>query len=186
MRPPTINATVSALRFFFNVTVDRPDVTRPLTSVAEPRKIPVVLNPDEVVRFLEAAPGPKYKAAFGAAYAPPHSSNKRTSKVVAPIRVRGSIAVPFVRAMSLSMPPENSDTSAGLVASAGWPEFAGEPDIPQAPISLGIKFARLLPVQPASPCDRQLAEFGPVSLIMARLRCRGSLLAASQLIPRVV
>jgi integrase/recombinase XerD len=51
VRPPTINATVSALRFFFNVTVDRPDVTRPLTSVAEPRKIPVVLNPDEVVRF---------------------------------------------------------------------------------------------------------------------------------------
>ena len=66
VRPPTINATVSALRFLFNVTVDRPDVTRPLTSVAEPRKIPVVLNPDEVVRFLEAAPGPKYKAAFGA------------------------------------------------------------------------------------------------------------------------
>ena len=56
------------MRFFFNVTVDRPDVTRPLTFVAEPRKIPVVLNPEEVVRFLEAAPGPKYKAAFGAAY----------------------------------------------------------------------------------------------------------------------
>ena len=79
VRPPTINATVSALRFFFNVTVDRPDVTRPLTSVAEPRKIPVVLNPDEVVRFLEAAPGPKYKAAFGAAY----GAGLRVSEVAA-------------------------------------------------------------------------------------------------------
>ena len=68
VRPPTINGTVTALRFFFTVTVDRPDVTKPLTFVAEPRKIPVVLSPEEVVRFLEAAPGPKYKAAFAAAY----------------------------------------------------------------------------------------------------------------------
>jgi site-specific recombinase XerD len=68
VRPPTINSTVTALRFFFTVTIDRPDVTKPLTFVAEPRKIPVVLNPEEVVRFLEAAPGPKYKAAFGVAY----------------------------------------------------------------------------------------------------------------------
>jgi integrase/recombinase XerD len=68
VRPPTINSTVTALRFFFTVTVDRPDVTKPLTFVAEPRKIPVVLSPEEVGRFLEAAPGPKYKAAFAAAY----------------------------------------------------------------------------------------------------------------------
>jgi len=68
VRPPTINSTVTALRFFFTVTIDRPDVTKPLTFVAEPRKIPVVLSPEEVVRFLEAAPGPKYKAAFAAAY----------------------------------------------------------------------------------------------------------------------
>ena len=31
VRPPTINGTVTALRFFFTVTVDRPDVTKPLT-----------------------------------------------------------------------------------------------------------------------------------------------------------
>jgi len=67
-RPPTINSTVSALRFFFKVTVDRPEVTRLLTTVAQPRKMPVVLTPEEVVRFLEAAPGAKYKAAFAVAY----------------------------------------------------------------------------------------------------------------------
>ena len=62
IRPPTINGTVSALRFFFTVTLGRADVARSVTFVAEPRKIPVILSPEEVARFLEAAPGPKYKA----------------------------------------------------------------------------------------------------------------------------
>jgi site-specific recombinase XerD len=68
VRPPTINGTVSALRFFFTVTLDRADVAKLLTFVAEPRKIPVILSPEEVARFLEAAPGVKYKAAFSVAY----------------------------------------------------------------------------------------------------------------------
>ena len=34
----------------------------------EPRKLPVVLSPDEVARLLDAAPGLKYKAAFSVAY----------------------------------------------------------------------------------------------------------------------
>jgi site-specific recombinase XerD len=34
----------------------------------EPRKVPVVLSPGEVARFLEAAPGIKYKAALSVAY----------------------------------------------------------------------------------------------------------------------
>jgi integrase/recombinase XerD len=65
---PTINSTVSALRFFFTVTLDRADAVRHLAFVHEPRKLPVVLSPEEVARFLEAAPGVKYKAAFSAAY----------------------------------------------------------------------------------------------------------------------
>ena len=40
----TVNSAVSALRFFFNVTLERPDLVRHLTSVQEPRKAPVVLN----------------------------------------------------------------------------------------------------------------------------------------------
>src|SRR6202049_1804431 len=65
---PTINLTVSALRFFFTVTLDRTDAVKHLTFVAEPRKMPVVLSPEEVVRFLEAAPGLKYKVALSVAY----------------------------------------------------------------------------------------------------------------------
>ena len=66
--PPTINGAVAALRFFFGITLDRPDIARHLTFVREPRRVPVVLSPEEVARLLEAAPGPKYKAALGAAY----------------------------------------------------------------------------------------------------------------------
>jgi len=65
---PKINTTISALRFFFNVTLDRPDLSRQLATIHEPRKVPVVLSPEEVVQFLEAAPGLKYKAAFSVAY----------------------------------------------------------------------------------------------------------------------
>src|SRR5258707_3315933 len=65
---PKINMTVAALRFFFNVTLNRPDLAKPLSFIHRPRKSPVVLNLEEVVRFLEAAPGIKYKAAFSVAY----------------------------------------------------------------------------------------------------------------------
>ena len=79
VRPPTINSSVAALRFFFTVTLDRPDMARYLVFVREPRKIPVVLSPEEVARLLEAAPGPKYTAALGAAY----GAGLRVSEVVA-------------------------------------------------------------------------------------------------------
>src|ERR1700752_5096327 len=79
MRPPSINGSVAALRFFFTVTLDRPEMARHLTFVREPRKIPVVLSLEEIARLLEAAPGPKYKAALGAAY----GAGLRVSEVVA-------------------------------------------------------------------------------------------------------
>ena len=79
VQPPSINSAVAALRFFFTVTLDRPDLARHLTFVREPRKLPVVLSAEEVMRLLEAAPGPKYKAALGAAY----GAGLRVSEVVA-------------------------------------------------------------------------------------------------------
>ena len=66
--PGSINAAIAALRFFFNVTLERPDLVRPLTTVNEPRRAPVVLSQEEVARLLEAAPGLKYKAALSVAY----------------------------------------------------------------------------------------------------------------------
>src|SRR6202040_2783299 len=64
----SMNSAVSGLRFFFGVTLDRPDMERHLTFVSEPRKLPVVLSPEEVARLLNAAPGLKYKAALSVAY----------------------------------------------------------------------------------------------------------------------
>jgi len=65
---PTINSAISALRFFFTETLERPDLVRPLRLVNEPRKAPVVLSREEVARLLQAAPGLKYKAALSVAY----------------------------------------------------------------------------------------------------------------------
>ena len=64
----SMNASVSALRFFFTVTLGRNDAQTGMTTVREPRKLPVILSPDEVGRLLDAAPGLKYKAALSLAY----------------------------------------------------------------------------------------------------------------------
>ena len=67
MQPPSINSAVSALRFFFVVTLDRPDLARRLTVVRQPRRLPAVLSAEEIALLLQAAPGPKYKAALATA-----------------------------------------------------------------------------------------------------------------------
>src|SRR5260370_809840 len=71
MQPPSINGAVAALRFFFTVTLDRPDLARRLTIVREPRRLPAVLSVAEVTLLLQAAPGPKYKAPLATAGACP-------------------------------------------------------------------------------------------------------------------
>ncbi len=66
--PWSINAAIAALRFFFTVTLERPDLVRLLRIVNEPRRAPVVLSREEVALLLQAAPGLKYKAALSVAY----------------------------------------------------------------------------------------------------------------------
>jgi len=75
----TVNGTGSALRFLFDITLDRPEIVRHLPVAREPRKAPVILSPEEVARMLEAAPGVKYKAALSVAY----GAGLRVSEVVA-------------------------------------------------------------------------------------------------------
>ncbi len=75
----TINATITALRFFFEVTVGDPSIASKLKSVPVPRKLPVVLSREEVSRLLEATSSLKYKAAFALAY----GAGLRISEVVA-------------------------------------------------------------------------------------------------------
>ena len=79
VQPPSINSAVAALRFFFTVTLDRPNLSRRLTIVRYPRRLPAVLSTEEVTLLLQAAPGLKYRAALGTAY----GAGLRAAEVVA-------------------------------------------------------------------------------------------------------
>jgi len=65
---PALNQTVCALRFFYGVTLGHGEIPERIPYAREPRKLPVVLSADEVVRFLEAVPSLKTRAALTTAY----------------------------------------------------------------------------------------------------------------------
>src|SRR5258707_565921 len=52
---PTINHTVTALRFLFMVTLRKPELVAYLPFVREPRRLPVVLSPGQLNRACHAA-----------------------------------------------------------------------------------------------------------------------------------
>jgi integrase/recombinase XerD len=68
MAAPGMNSHVAALRFFFTTTLDRPDLSRRLVRVSYPRRLPMVLSPDEVARLLAATTCLKHRAALSVAY----------------------------------------------------------------------------------------------------------------------
>jgi integrase/recombinase XerD len=75
----SLNLTVCALRFFYGVTLGRVEMPELIAYARTPRKLPVVLSGEEVVRFLEAVPTLKSRVALTTAYA----SGLRLSEVVA-------------------------------------------------------------------------------------------------------
>lgn len=75
---PSLNQTVCALRFFYGVTLNRGEIPERIAYARMPRKLPAILSPDEVVRFLEAVPSLKARAALTTAYA----AGLRVSEVV--------------------------------------------------------------------------------------------------------
>ena|SRR6056297_618918 len=79
----SLNQTVAALRFFYGVTLGMAEVPERIAYAREPRRLPVVLSADEVVRFLEAVPSLKARAALTTAYA----AGLRVSEVIG-LRVR--------------------------------------------------------------------------------------------------
>ncbi len=48
---PTVNQTVSTLRFFFRVTLKRHEIVEHAHVIHEPRKLPVVPSVEEVARL---------------------------------------------------------------------------------------------------------------------------------------
>ena len=76
--PATLNVTLTALRFFFEVTVGRPEIMVRLHPVKLPRRLPVVLSPQEVSRLIAAASNVKHQVALSVAY----GTGLRASEVV--------------------------------------------------------------------------------------------------------
>ncbi len=74
----TLNAIVTGLRFFFEVTLDRPQAMKKMSHVHKPQKLPVVLSVEEVNRLLQAAANLKHRAALAVAY----GAGLRASEVV--------------------------------------------------------------------------------------------------------
>ena len=62
--PITLNATIVALNFLFTVTLGRPEAMAKIPSVRVPRKLPVVLNKDEVTRLLGCVSHIKHQTAL--------------------------------------------------------------------------------------------------------------------------
>ena len=82
---PALNQTVCALRFFYGVTLDRGEIPERIAYARTPRKLPVILSADEVVRFLEAVPSLKARAALTTAYAAGLRASEAVSLKVADI-----------------------------------------------------------------------------------------------------
>jgi site-specific recombinase XerD len=64
----TINSTITALKFFCEVTLERDDLMRKMQHVRAPRPLPVVLSVEEVGRLLAGCRSPKYQTALLVAY----------------------------------------------------------------------------------------------------------------------
>jgi integrase/recombinase XerD len=75
----TLNATLTACRFFFQITLDRPQVVAKIRQVRVEQKLPVVLSLEEVALLIESAPNLKMKTALTLAY----GAGLRAGEVVA-------------------------------------------------------------------------------------------------------
>ena len=74
----SVNAAIAGLKFFFEITLKRPELMGKMQSLPVPHKLPVVLSRDEVARLIAAAGSPKYKAALSVAY----GAGLRASEVI--------------------------------------------------------------------------------------------------------
>jgi site-specific recombinase XerD len=77
--PITLNATITGLKFFFEVTVGHGEVMAKMQTVHVPRTLPVVLSREEVGRLIAAAGNLKHQTALAVAY----GAGLRASEVTA-------------------------------------------------------------------------------------------------------
>jgi integrase/recombinase XerD len=77
--PVSLNAAITGLKFFFEVTLDQGDLMAKMQPVQVPHTLPVVLSRDEAARLIAAARNLKHQTALSVAY----GTGLRASEVVA-------------------------------------------------------------------------------------------------------
>jgi integrase/recombinase XerD len=77
--PITLNATITGLKFFFGVTLDRGALMAKMKPVFVPRTLPVVLSREEVASLIAASGNLKHQTALSVAY----GAGLRVAEVVA-------------------------------------------------------------------------------------------------------
>ena len=113
----TLNATITGLKFFFDVTLERGDVMRKMSPVYEPRKLPVVLSAEEVTRLLDAAPN--LKGTEG-------DSRRARQRPQRPLRHALDDAACTVACLVVRCPGQRQDAARRLVVPRSEP---GQPDV---------------------------------------------------------
>ena len=76
--PVSLNATITGLKFFFEVTLDQGELMAKMQPVRVPRTLPVVLSRDEVARLIAATRNLKHQTALSVAY----GAGLRASEVI--------------------------------------------------------------------------------------------------------
>jgi site-specific recombinase XerD len=77
--PTSLNAAITGLKFFFEVTLDHGELMYKMRPVRVPQTLPVVLSREEVARLIGAAANLKHQTALSVAY----GAGLRASEVVA-------------------------------------------------------------------------------------------------------
>ncbi|WP_454455932.1 tyrosine-type recombinase/integrase [Thauera phenylacetica] len=76
--PMSLNAAISGLKFFFDITLQRGELMARMQPVRLPQRLPVVLSREEVARLIAACNNLKHQTALSLAYA----TGLRASEVV--------------------------------------------------------------------------------------------------------
>jgi integrase/recombinase XerD len=77
--PITLNATITGLKFFFEVTINRADLMAKMRPVRVAHTLPVILSREEVGRLIDSARNLKHRTALSVAY----GAGLRVSEVIA-------------------------------------------------------------------------------------------------------
>lgn len=76
--PGSLNAAITGLKFFFDITLGRDELMAKMQPVRVPRTLPVVLSRDEVGRLIAATRNLKHQMALSVAY----GAGLRVSEVI--------------------------------------------------------------------------------------------------------